>query len=246
MLPFKLSHEVTDHSIIKIFATQMSVTCSRLDLKDAIFNGENGDIKGAATQIKDENVLLLAFILLLVQAISDGSGCRLIDDSENIETCDDASILGGLSLGVIEVGGDSDDGIIDIMTKVGLSSFLHLEENHGRDLLGCEGLLLILVLHLDLGLGVCLYDSEGPMLHVGSDCRVGKLAADQPLGIKDGIVGVHRDLVLGGIADEPLGVREGHIRGRGPGKEDILWNEAHKCIYSCPSYPDISQSSGVE
>ena len=49
MLPFKLSHEVTDHSIIKIFATQMSVTCSRLDLKDAIFDGQDWYIKSATS-----------------------------------------------------------------------------------------------------------------------------------------------------------------------------------------------------
>ncbi len=41
---------------------------------------------------------------------------------------------------------------------------------------------------------------------------VGELAADETLGIEDGVVGVHGDLVLGGIADETLGIREGDER----------------------------------
>lgn len=53
------------------------------------------------------------------------------------------------------------------------------------------------------------------MLHVGLDLGVGELAANQPLGVEDGVVRVHGDLVLGGIADQTLSVGEGNERGRG-------------------------------
>ena len=54
------------------------------------------------------------------------------------------------------------------------------------------------------------------MLDVGLDFGVRVLATDETLSIEDGVVRVHRDLVLGGIADETLGV----------GERDIGWRRA--------------------
>ena len=55
-------------------------------------------------------------------------------------------------LRVVEVGGDGDDGIWDLLAEVGFGSLAHLGEDHGGDLLWEEGLLLTLVLDLDLWL----------------------------------------------------------------------------------------------
>jgi hypothetical protein len=78
-----------------------------------------------------------------------------------------------------------------------------------------ELLLLALVLHLDDGLSSLVDDLERPVLHVGLDLSVGELASDQSLGVKDGVVGVHGDLVLGGISDETLRVVESDVRRGG-------------------------------
>lgn len=53
-----------------------------------------------------------------------------------------------LTLGVIEVGWHSDDSLLDLLvgTQEGLGGLLHLDEDHGADLLGLEHLLLTLVL----------------------------------------------------------------------------------------------------
>ena len=52
-------------------------------------------------------------------------------------------------------------------------------------------------------------------LHVGLNLGVGELASNEALGVEDGVVRVHRDLVLGSISDEALRVGEGDIRRRG-------------------------------
>merc|ERR1719502_203618 len=86
------------------------------------------------------------------------------------------------------------------IAEVGLSDLLHLDEDHGGDLLSLELLGLSL---------------ERPVLAVGLDTGVGELAADQPLGVEHGVGGVHGDLVLGGISNETLGLIEGNVRGGG-------------------------------
>mmetsp|Transcript_73560 Transcript_73560/g.175421 ORF Transcript_73560/g.175421 Transcript_73560/m.175421 type:complete len:119 (+) Transcript_73560:241-597(+) len=78
---------------------------------------------------------------------------------------------------------------------------------------------LFLTLHLDhdqrlvAGTGDAL---EGPELDVGLHDGVLELAADQALGVKDRVLGVACNLVLGGVADQTLGVREGHVGRGGP------------------------------
>ena len=54
-----------DEAIVEIFSTKMCVSCCGLDLKHTLVNGQQGDIKGATTQIKDEDVLLPSGTLLI-------------------------------------------------------------------------------------------------------------------------------------------------------------------------------------
>ena len=49
------------------------------------------------------------------------------------------------------------------------------------------------------------------MLHVRYDLGVGDLSTNETLGIEDGVLQVHHDLVLGRVADKTFGVREDDI-----------------------------------
>ena len=207
-------HEVVDKTVVEILTTKVSITGSGLDLKDALLDGQEGNIECTTTKIEDEDVALT--LNLLVKAVGDGSSGGLVNDTENVEASDETGVLGSLTLRVVEVGGDSDNGVVDGATEVGLSGLAHLGEDHGGDLLRGESLLLALELDLDHGLASTVDDLEGEVLHVGLDLSIGELAADEALGVEDGVVGVHSDLVLGSISDQALGVGEGDERGRRP------------------------------
>lgn len=210
VLALKFVNKVVDKAVVEIFTTQVSVTGSGLDLEDTLLNGQERDIEGTTTEIEDEDVALT--LDLLVKAVGDGSSGGLVDDTQDVETGNETGVLGSLTLAVVEVGGDSDDGVVDGGSEVGLGGLTHLGQDHGGDLLGGEGLLLALELDLDDGLGALVDDLEGEVLHVSLDLGVGKLASDQSLGVEDGVLGVHGDLVLGRITDQTLGVGEGNER----------------------------------
>lgn len=53
------------------------------------------------------------------------------------------------------------------------------------------------------------------MLHISLDLGVVKTTTNETLGIEDSVVGVHGDLVLGGITNETLGVGETDEGGSG-------------------------------
>ena len=93
--------------------------------------------------------------------------------------CDLPRVLGGLTLRVVEVGGDRDDGVGDVLAQVLLGVALQLSENAGREL------LRRVLLAVDLGRPVGA--------HVALDAR-------------DGAVDVGDRLALRGLADEDLAV----------------------------------------
>ncbi|KAF1755606.1 hypothetical protein GCK72_012056 [Caenorhabditis remanei] len=160
----------------------MGVSSSRLDLEDSVLNSEDGHIEGTTSKIEDENVALS--MSLLVESVGDGGSSWLVDDTKDVESRDGSGILGGLTLRVVEVGWDGDNGVLDGASEEGFSGLLHLQEDHRRDLLRSEDLGLSLVLDLDLWLGSFGGDDlEWPMLHVRLNCWVVELAPDETLGI---------------------------------------------------------------
>jgi NAD-specific glutamate dehydrogenase len=213
VLALELVDKVVDQAVIEVLAAKVGVTGRALDFEYALLDGEQRDIEGATAQIEDENVALARG--LLVEAVGNGRGSWLVDDAEDVETGNQTGVLGGLALRVVEVGGHSHNGVVDSATEVGLSSLAHLGEDHGRDFLRGEGLGLALELDLDDGLAALVDDLEGEVLDVGLHLGVGELAANEALGVEDGVGRVHGHLVFGGITDETLGVGEGDERGRG-------------------------------
>ena len=210
---FELIDKVVDESVVEILTTQVGVTGGGLNLEDSLLDGQEGNIESSSSQIEDENVALA--LDLLVKTVCNGGSSWLVDDSEDVETSDQTSILGGLTLRISEVGWDCDDGVVDGSSKVCLGGLSHLNQDHGRDFLGGELLLLALELDLDDWLTSTVDNGEGEVLHISLDLSICELSSDKTLSIEDCVCRVHGDLVLCGITNETLGICEGDERGGG-------------------------------
>ena len=228
-----------DDDVVEVLTTEMGVAVGGLDLEDAVLNGEEGHIEGATTEIEDEHVLLT--LTLFVEAVSDSGGGGLVDDTLHVEASNGTGILGGLSLGIVEVSGDGDDSRCDGLSEISLSDFLHLGEDHGGDLLSLELLLFSFPVDLDEGLLVGAgHDLEGPQSNVTLDGLVAKLATDQTLGIEDSVGGVSGSLVLGGISNETLLLSEGDVRGGGV--DTLVVGDNFNLVVLPHSYAGVSGS----
>src|SRR5262249_44847182 len=128
--------------------------------------------------------------------------------------------LGGLALGVIEVSGDGDDGLLDLLAEMGFRGLLHFLQDEGRDLRGRIGLAI----GLDPGIAVGgLDDLVGNELLVLFDHRVVIAAADQALHRKEGALGIGNRLALGRLADQAFAIiAESNDRRRGPHALGVL------------------------
>ena len=103
-----------------------------------------------------------------------------------------------------------DDSLLDLLAQLRLRDFLHLHKDHGRDLLGGEGLLLAKVVNLDEGGAVLVDNLERPMGHVLLDVGVaGKISKNE----LDAIAQRKGTVLLVSPADETLSI-ENNSRGK--------------------------------
>ncbi len=72
--------------------------------EDAVLQVEDRDVEGAAAQVVDRELAGLA----PVQAVGQGRGRGLVQQAQHVQAGEAAGVLGGLALGVIEVGGHGD------------------------------------------------------------------------------------------------------------------------------------------
>ena len=194
---------------VEVVAAQVGIAVGRLDLEDTLSQLENGDVEGAAAEIVHGDGPLL--LLVLVEAIGEAGRRRLVDDPLDFEAGDLARVLGGLALGVVEVGGYRDDGLGDRFSQIVLGRLPHLLENEGADFLGAVHLAADV--HADIV--AVVGDLVGNHLDLGLELRVP--ASHEALDGIDGILGVGDHLVLGRLTDDALSLRgESDDRGSRP------------------------------
>ena len=128
ILLFELVGQIIDDAFVEILAAEKGIAVGRLDLEHAIADLENGNVERAAAEIVDDDLAGSLFL----QPIGERGRGRLVDDAKDLEAGDAAGILGGLALGIVEIGGNGNDGLRDLAAEIGLRGFLHFREDEAR------------------------------------------------------------------------------------------------------------------
>ena len=163
-----IGHPVHD-ALIEVIAAQMSIAVRRLYFEYAVTQFQDGHIEGAAAEVIDQDGLVIG----LVDAVSQCSSGRFIDDTLYIQTGDTACILRGLTLGIVEVGRDRDDGFRHFFTQIPFCITLHLFEDHGGNLF--RRIALAIDRHSVLGTHMT-FDGADRSFRVGNSLTFSQLA----------------------------------------------------------------------
>ena len=210
----ELAGQIIDDAQVEIFSAQEGVPVGgqHLELVLALDLGDldDRDIKGAAAQIVDHD---LAVAALLVHAIGKRRRGRLVDDAFDLQPGDATGVLGGLALGVVEIGRHGDHRLGDGFAQVILGGLLHLAQHLRGDFLWRH----LAATGLDPGIPVIGgHNLEGRQMQVFLHDCIAELAADQALDGMQRVLRIGDGLALGGLPDQDftvLGVGDDGRRG---------------------------------
>ena len=115
---------------VEVVAPQVGVAGRGQHLDDAVLDVQDRDVDGAAAEVVDDDLGLF----FQVDGIGQRRRRRFVDDALDVEPGDAAGVLGGLALGVVEIGRDGDDHAFDGVAQVAVGRVLELEQDHGGNL----------------------------------------------------------------------------------------------------------------
>ncbi len=177
----------------------MCVTIRRLHLDQALADLQDRHVKRAATQVEDQDRLILG----LVESIRQGRRGRLIDDAHDLEPCDLPGVLGRLTLAVVKIGRYGNHRLRHRLPKIGLGILLQLLKDHRRDLL--RRIALILDGHPYAGIVLRARDDViGDHLARHLDLGLIRATPHQPLDRVHCVLGVDDGLALRRVTHQPV------------------------------------------
>ena len=168
VVALELVGKIVDETLVEIVAAEAVIAGRGEDLLHTVAHFDDGNVEGAAAEVVDHDLLTL----LLIDAVGQGGRRRLIDDAADVEAGDDAGVLGGLALCVIEVGRHGNDGVGDLFAEISLRISLQLLEDHGGDLL--RGVLLAVDVYFIIAAHFTLDGGNGAV-GVGDGLPLGNL-----------------------------------------------------------------------
>src|SRR5262249_29862119 len=150
-------------------------------------------------------------VVLAAEAVGERGGGGLVQDAQDLETCDAPRDLGGRALELVEVRGDGDDRLVDRGAERALGDLLRLLEDERADL---RERVLLAAREDERPLARALAHVEGEALARLDELLGVPRSADEALDARDRVLAVDPEARLGVAADEDLaaGMEAHHAR----------------------------------
>ena len=131
----EFGNQIVDQTAVEVFAAQVGVTVGGQNFKGFFavdfVDFDNRDIEGTAAQVVNrDGAVALAFI----QTVSQRGCGRFVDNTFYFQTCDTAGVFGRLTLRIVKVGRNGDNGFGHRFAEVVFSGLFHFLQHFRRDL----------------------------------------------------------------------------------------------------------------
>src|SRR5471032_2148269 len=136
LILLELADDVFDDALVKIFAAEERVAVGRehfeLLLAVNIRDLDDRYVERAAAQVVHRDLAVALFVLVQTER---ERGCgRFVDDALHVQTGDTARAFRSLTLAVVKVGRNRNDGFRHFFAEIVFSGLLHLAQHFSRDL----------------------------------------------------------------------------------------------------------------
>ena len=197
-------NDVVDQALVKVFAAEEGVAVGREDFKLLfaldVSDFDDRNIEGAAAEVIDGDFLVALF---LVHAESKRGRGRFVDDALDLQPGNAAGVFGCLTLAIVEVGGDGDDGFGHFFAEIIFGRLFHLAQHFGGNLRWRD----FLIAHFHPGIAIVgLDDFERHQTDIFLDFLFLEAAPDQAFDREQRILGVRDRLPFGWRANENFAI----------------------------------------
>ncbi len=196
------NQEVGD-AFVEVIATKTCVAVGGEDLKDALVQFEDGEVKRAAAQVVHRDFRMF---LELVQTVGERGGGRFVEDPFDRQPRQFARPFRRVALGIVEISGHSDHRARHDLAKISLGVTLQLLEDFRRNFLGSPWPPVNLNRHRA---GAFAFDRVGDEHFLGRN--VGATAAHEAFDGIDRLRRLEDPHSIGLLPDDRFGVRTGKV-----------------------------------
>ena len=202
--------EPVNNPTIPVITAQLGITAGGLDVEHTLGNAQDRDVEGAAPQVEHQH----PFHGAAVKAV--GQGCRrgFVEDAFHAETRQPARITGGLTLGVVEVGGNGDHRRFNRFPEIGAGVIHQLAQNRRHQFL--RGVFPFRGWANDPHVALVI-GPHGVRHRQAALLQFVPLAAHETFEVGEGVARIEHKLAPGQLPHQQLLVlAEAHHRGGGP------------------------------
>ena len=144
---FKFTDKPVRNNTVPVITTKMCITVCSFYFYNFICKFKNRNIKSTATKVINSDCPFFAFVF--VKTKCKGSSRRFVDNAFYIKTCNFTSIFCSLTLSVVKISRNCNNGLCNFLTKIIFCSFLHFLQNESTDFLRTKFFLFSILFNLN-------------------------------------------------------------------------------------------------